>query len=189
MRMPPARLSPESQISLSEAVRSGDPAAEELLVRTFRERLWLMMLARTRDPGAAGELVQDVLLAVLTALRNGQVQQVDRLEAFVHGTARNLANNHDRNRRKHPPDEPLSDDLADPRVIEQLALAERMAVVRRALRGFDVTDKAILLLTLVQGLKPGEIAARVGLTPALVRTRKSRALKRLTDRVKQLSRT
>ena len=90
MRMPPARLSPESQISLSEAVRSGDPAAEELLVQTFRERLWLMMLARTRDPGAAGELVQDVLLAVLTALRNGQVQQVDRLEAYVHGTARNL---------------------------------------------------------------------------------------------------
>lgn len=147
------------------------------------------MLARTRDPGAAGELVQDVLLAVLTALRNGQVEQVDRLEAFVHGTARNLANNYDRNRRRRPPDEPLSDEFADPRVIEQLDLAERMAVVKLALRGFDVTDKAILLLTLVRGLKPGEIAAKVGLSATRVRTRKSRALKKLADRVKELTRT
>lgn len=187
--MPTARLSPEHQLSLSEAVQRGDPGADEALVQTFRERLWLMMLARTRDHGAAGELVQDVLLAVLMALRNGQVQQLDRLEAFVHGTARNLANNHERNRRKHPPDEPLSNDFADPRVIEQLDLAERIAVVKEALRGFDATDRAILLLTLVQGFKPGEIAEQVGLTPALVRTRKSRALKKLTDRVRKLSRT
>lgn len=188
MRSPPARLAPEYQSCLSEGIRRGDPAAEELFVRTFRERLWLMMLARTRDPGVAGELVQDVLLAVLTALRRGQVQQVERLEAYVHGTARNLANNHERNRRRHPPAEQLSDDFADPRVIAQLDLSERMALVRQALTGFDVTDKTILLLTLVRGLKPGEIAARVGLSAALVRTRKSRALKKLAERVKELSR-
>jgi DNA-directed RNA polymerase specialized sigma24 family protein len=60
--------------------------------------------------------------------------------------------------------------------------------VRRALAGLAPTDRRILLLTLIEGLKPGEIAAHLGLTSDVVRTRKLRALRRTADRVKKLSR-
>ena len=59
----------------------------------------------------------------------------------------------------------------------------------RALTGLNRSDKGILLMTLVDGLKPGEIAYRLGLTAEVVRARKSRALKRVIDRVSSLSRT
>ena len=60
--------------------------------------------------------------------------------------------------------------------------------MRRALAVLDSTDRKILLLTLIEGLKPGEIGARLGLTSEVVRTRKSRALKKAAERVKHLSR-
>ena len=63
-----------------------------------------------------------------------------------------------------------------------------MALVRRALGILDPTDRRILLMTLVEGLKPGEIGVRLGLTSEVVRARKSRALKKTIDRVKKLSR-
>ena len=43
-------------------------------------------------------------------------------------------------------------------------------------------------MTLVDGLKPGEIAAELGLTSEVVRTRKLRAIKKITDFVRNMSR-
>ena len=45
-------------------------------------------------------------------------------------------------------------------------------------------DRRVLLLTLVDGLRSGEIAERLGLRADVVRARKARAIKRLTERVK-----
>ncbi len=39
----------------------------------------------------------------------------------------------------------------------------------------------MLLLTLVEGLKPGQIARKIGVSPDVARTRKSRALKRILE--------
>ena len=60
--------------------------------------------------------------------------------------------------------------------------------MRRALATLKATDRKILLLTLVEGLKPGEIGVRLALTAETVRARKSRALKKIIGRVKRLSR-
>lgn len=65
--------------------------------------------------------------------------------------------------------------------------SERKALVRRALSLLDSRDRRILLLTLVNGLKAGEIAARIGVTSEVVRARKSRALKKMIERVSALS--
>jgi RNA polymerase sigma factor (sigma-70 family) len=61
--------------------------------------------------------------------------------------------------------------------------ADRVARVRRILAGLDRIDRDVLLLTLVEGLKPGDIAPRLGLTPEAVRTRKSRAIKKVADQI------
>jgi RNA polymerase sigma-70 factor (ECF subfamily) len=186
--MPAALLTPEQQSTLAERVRRHEPAAEEELVRQFSDRVTVLVLARTRDREAARDLTQEIMLAVVLALRNGHLRQTERLAAFVYGTARNLINNHLRSRSRLPREETIDDarDAAStPRPIED---EERVLLVRRAVRDLDSTDRKILLLTLVEGLKPGEIAARLGLTSEVVRTRKSRAVRKMTERVKRLSR-
>lgn len=187
--MPAALLTPEQQSTLAERVRGYEPAAEEELVRQFSDRIAVLVYARTRDREAARDLTQEVMLAVVLGLRNGQLREAERLSAFVYGTARNIINNHLRSRSRLPREESIDtarDVASSPNPAGD---DERVVLVRRAVRALDSTDRRILLLTLVEGLKPGEIAARLGLTSEVVRTRKSRAVRKMTERVKRLSRS
>jgi RNA polymerase sigma factor (sigma-70 family) len=183
------RLTPEQQITLVERVRRRDGPAEEELVQLFSDRIAFLIRARTRDPEAARDLTQDVLMAVVLALRNGHLRESERLAAFVYGTARNLINNYLRSRSRLPRADSIDDDVHIADSQNPFDDTERTALVRNALDVLDSIDRRILLLTLVEGLKPGEIAARLGLTSEVVRTRKSRALKKAIERVKELSRT
>jgi RNA polymerase sigma factor (sigma-70 family) len=149
-----------------------------------------MGLVRTRDRDAARELVQDVLMAVIGALRKGQLQDADKLPAFVHGTARNLINNQLRTESQRPPLEALPEDLAETSLVEQLEDAERVRLLHQALEHLGQEERKILWMTLVEGRKPGEIASALGLTSEVVRTRKLRAVKKVTDLIeKKMSRT
>ena len=180
-----APLTNQEQGDLAERIRRREPSAENEFVRLFFDRIACLVLARTRDPEVAREVAQDVMLAVVRALRQGNLRADDRLAAFVYGTARNLINNHLRARSRQPIAEPLDSALQ----VASTAVEpdERVVLVRRALRTLDPPDRTILLLTLVDGLKPGEIAVRLGLTAEVVRARKSRALKKIIERVKTLS--
>lgn len=176
--------------SLPERIRRGDSAAETELVSEFTRRIFVMSLVRTHDREAARELVQDVLMAVISALRKGQLQDPDKLAAFVHGTARNLINNRLRTESQRPPLEPLPEDLAQVGFTQQLEDAERLRLVHQALERLSHEDRKILQMTMVEGSKPGEIAAALGLTSEVVRTRKLRAMKKVTDLIrKKMSRT
>jgi RNA polymerase sigma-70 factor (ECF subfamily) len=159
-------------------------------VHEFSHRIFVMGVVRTHDREAARELVQDVLMAVIGALRKGQLQDTDKLPAFVHGTARNLINNQARSQSQKTPLEPLPEDLASEDLVEQLEDAERGRLVHQALERLGQEDRKILLMTLVEGCKPGEIAAALGLSPEVVRTRKLRAMKKVTDLIeRKMSRT
>lgn len=179
-----ALLTPQQQSSLAERIRSGELSAEEELVRLFRDRILLLVLARTRDAEAAQDVTQDVMLAAVRALRGGHLRDTERLAAFVYGTARNLINNslRSRSRLREDPIDPALHLAITPDRVEN---SERVALVRRALGALDSIDRKILLLTLLDGLKPGEIAVRLGLTSEVVRARKSRALKKTIERVKR----
>jgi len=155
------------------------------LVQEFAHRVFVMGVVRTHDREAARELVQDVLLAVIGALRKGQLQDTDKLAAFVHGTARNLINNQRRTASQQPPLESLPEDLAQESLIEKLEDAERGRLVHQALESLGQEDRKILLMTLVEGCKPGEIATTLGLSSEVVRTRKLRALKKVTDLIEK----
>lgn len=181
-------ITPEEQSALAERVRIGDSAAEDELIRVFRPRVLMMMRARTQEPDVAPDLCHDVLIAVLQALRQGQLRDPERLAAFVHGVARNAANNHLRTRCRHPVLNELSESVPAAGSDDPVKSVERRQFVSRALAAVTQTDRRILLLTLVEGLKPGEIAERLGLTNEVVRTRKSRALRKMIERVRDLSR-
>ncbi len=173
---------------LGQRIRDGDGAAEAQLVTIFRRAVFAMLLARTHDLEAARDLSQDVMLAILRALREGKVRNNNSLSAFVRGTALNLANKHiqtvqQKRRRILVPDDPTP---ADPE--EVLEFHERLRLVQREVRRLDSTDRAILDLTFEKGLSPAEIGDRLGLAPEFVRVRKSRAVHRISERVKRLLR-
>jgi RNA polymerase sigma factor (sigma-70 family) len=172
---------------LAAAIREGDRTAESLLVEHFTPRVRAMIRARLRDPDLAGDLTQETLVAVLHAARNGQIRDPAHLSAFVQGVARNLVNNYTRRRQQHPEVE-LDDERQNLTVTEDGTLKERRELLVRALRTLEKTDRDVLRLTLLDGLKPAEIAARSGSSPEAIRTRKTRALKRVMEAVERLSR-
>jgi RNA polymerase sigma factor (sigma-70 family) len=191
---PPHRNSKEWAVSavmvgelrnLAERIRQGDASAETELVREFTQRIFVMGVVRTHDRDAARELVQDVLMAVITALRKGQLHDTEKVAGFVHGTARNLINNHLRSESQRPRLEPLSENLPQASIVKELEEAERVRMVHQALEHLGQEDRKILLMTLVEGRKPAEIAAGLGLTSEVVRTRKLRALKKVADLIKK----
>jgi len=181
-------LTPQQQSSLAERIRDRQPSAEEELVSLFSDRVRFLVLARTRDPELARDLAQDVMFAVVRAVRSEQLREPERLAGFVYGTARNLLNNHLRSRGRMPKEDSIDEAMQLAGAPEAEDHSERMGLVRRALTALDAADRKILLLTLVEGLKPGQIARRLGLTSEVVRARKSRALKKTIARVKRLSR-
>jgi RNA polymerase sigma-70 factor (ECF subfamily) len=175
---------------LTDRIRRGDVSAETELVHQFTSRVFVMALMRTRDREIARELVQDVLMAVIGALRTGQLHDADKLAAFVWGTARNLINNRLRVESRRPPVEALSDDLVQANAVDQVEEAERLRLVGEALKHLGQKDRTILWMALVEGRKPGEIAVALGLTPEVVRTRKLRAIRKMANLVKgKLSRS
>ena len=183
-------LAPAPELArIAERIRDGDASAEEELVRQFSDRVRVFVSMRTRDRELARDLGQEIMMHVLTALRRGQLREPERLGGFVYGVARNVLNSHRREGRLEQ-SEPLGADVAAPipDPADEFEAVERQALVRRALGRLNQADRSILLMTLVDGLKPGEIAYRLGLTAEVVRARKSRALRRVVERIDELSR-
>jgi RNA polymerase sigma-70 factor, ECF subfamily len=171
---------------LVERIAAGDPAADAELAGRFHPRLVVMLAVRTRDREAGRDLAQETMIAVLGALRKNQLREPERLAGFVHGIARNILNNYFRQRQAQPPAVELTPESASFVPADDLERGERERALRQGLGQLDADDRAVLTMTLVDDLKPGEIARRLGLTPEVVRTRKSRALKRLTEHVRRV---
>lgn len=174
--LPPPRAPVPSAI-VRRAI-DGDSFAEEELVNHFTRGLLSHLTRRLRDREAARELADDVLMAMVRALREGRLQDPERLAGFVYGTARNLVNNYLRTRCGRPQPEPLDPTLAVPDTGERLEQIERLARVRECLNDLGSLERQIMLLT-IEGLKPGKIAAHLGLSGDVVRARKSRAMRKL----------
>jgi RNA polymerase sigma factor (sigma-70 family) len=151
--------------------------------------VFALLVTRTRDREAARDLFQEVMVAITIALRAGQLREPEKLGWFIQGTARNLANNYLRGRFRRQAEDPLPPELAAISVPDAVETSERDAMVRRAVEQLDPTDQNILMRTLVDGEKPGEIAQQLGLSSEVVRQRKSRAVKRVSEYIRIRSRT
>jgi RNA polymerase sigma factor (sigma-70 family) len=175
------------QKALAERIASGDRSAEEEFVRLFQPRVFVFLCARTHDREAARDLTQETLMAALGALREGRVRDVDEVAAYVHGVMRNMVGRYYRNRLQSR-EVPLPEDfeLAEPEPDPDDS--GRMRALDGAVNRLSAEDRRLLLMVLVDGLKPGEIAARLGLDPDVVRQRKCRAVKKVMDAMKRMSR-
>jgi RNA polymerase sigma-70 factor, ECF subfamily len=177
---------------LALRLRAGDAASESELARLFYPHLMAMAASRLSDRETAREIVQEALLAVITALRQGRLREPEKLPAFVAGTGRNLINSHVRSLAQRP--EPVTLGLEEAAIPDPdtrggealLEREERKDVVLSALKDLKVVDRGILFLTLARGLNPREIAVEMGLKPATIRIRKTRALGRLRRKLEKM---
>lgn len=174
---------------LARGVAQGDRAAESELATRFHARVLTMASVRLHGSDAAQDVAQETIVAVLEALRAGRLREPGRLPAFVLSTARNLINNHlrARARSREVPDDPPDVPARPDRGLAGLD-AHRRSLVREALGRLKPLDRRILLLTLVEGMTPREIAPLVGLKPEAVRTHKARAARAIAGHIKRLTR-
>ncbi len=168
----------EACVHLVERIRLSDAIAEDELVEAYHRQVFAMAMARTHDGDASRDLVQDILWAVVQSLRNGQLREPAKLSAFVSGTARNVIATFVRHRISDRTI-PLSEALTLAAGFPSDENPERIARVEQALAGLSADDRQILVLTLLEGLKSGEIARRLELSSDVVRQRKTRAIRRV----------
>jgi len=167
---------------LAQAIARGDPEAEREFALRFLPRVRAMFRARLRNSDLALDLVQDVMIESICALRRGQLREASKLTAFVLAIARNVLYSHFNDVKRKPESLEFPDDLPDLRsVSEDLNVEQKRVLAMNAIAGLDPSDKIILHLTLVEGLKPGVIAERLGLTSEVVRQRKLRATRRVAE--------
>jgi RNA polymerase sigma-70 factor (ECF subfamily) len=176
-------LSAEEQADLVARVEAGDQGAEARIAELFAPAIRAMARVRSRGSADPQDVCQDVLIAVITGLRRGQLRDAGRLAAFVAGVARNVISNELRVRRARPA-QPLEELHAVADLRDEMARRDRTRMLHAALKDVSESDKQVLVLSLVDGLKSGEVASRLGLDAQVVRARKSRALRRLVDRLK-----
>jgi RNA polymerase sigma factor (sigma-70 family) len=169
-------------VSLCARIRNGESEAETEFFVYFQRRVRAFLGGRTKDRQLADEVFQEIMMALLCALRESRVREPEMLTSYVYGVARNQLMEHLRRRAREKLDAfPEGMDFAAPQVDHEAQ--QRYQTVEREIAKLDRDDRAILSMTLVDGLKPGEIAETLRLTSEVVRQRKSRALKKLVARL------
>jgi len=123
--------------------------------------------------------MQETMIAVICAVRAGKLRDSGSLGAFVYGVAKvqlaEAVRKHTRAIGERLPD---NYDHAAPFVEPELLTA-----ARREIASLSDTDRRIVFLTLVSGLRAAEIAVDLGMNAEQVRKRKSRALQRISERL------
>jgi RNA polymerase sigma-70 factor (ECF subfamily) len=175
---------------LVRAIVDGDREAEQAFAARYLRPVRAMLLARLRNADMTADLVQDVMIEAICALRRGQMREPAKLSSFVLAIARNRLNNHYRSSTRSPESLEFPDNLPDLSSSEEkLEEQERETRALNAISILEPLDKTILQMTLADGLKPGIIAQRLGLNPDVVRQRKLRATRRVIDFVRSPSQT
>lgn len=153
-------------------------AATEEFCRRFAPRIRLYGLRHLRDEQAADDLVQDVLLAVLEALREKRLEDPARLAHFVLGTCRFMVWNVRRadNRRQQLLQRYGHDLLV---ASESPALPVDAEGLKSCLAALSQRERQILFLTFFEEKGSQAIAQQLGLTPSNVRVIRHRALAQL----------
>lgn len=165
-------------VDLAEKIAAGDSTAETELVRLFGPSAYALLCARTRDREACQDLLQDVFVAVLNAVRRGELRDHRKLSAFITGVARHVAITYLRDLARQKQIRPVTLEAAVPEGELAVQRAERRVRLEHALDRLSPPDREILT-RLLQSEKLGAVAHSLGITPAAVRQRKHRALKRV----------
>lgn len=158
--------------------RGIDREAEAELCRRLAPRVRLYGLRHLRDPAAAADLMQQVLLMTIERLRAGILRDPQRLASFVFGICRmvvlDLRRGHARRERLL---ETYGDDLLPP---EPMPLPELdPGRLTQCLEQLPERERTVLIMTFYDDLPAETLAQQLDLSPGNVRVIRHRGLKRL----------
>lgn len=161
-----------------------DGAAFALLIRKFERTAIGIAYACLGNSAGAGDVVQEGFLKAWQQL--GELDDVKHFPAWLCRIIRNVAIDH---RRKIRPsvdalrDQPIEDTRNWMRPGHELECSERRAQISTALDQLDETSRSAVVLKYYQSLSSDEIGELLGLTPAAVDMRLSRARQALKERL------
>jgi RNA polymerase sigma-70 factor (ECF subfamily) len=160
------------------AATGGDRAAEAELCRRFAPRIRLYGLKHLRDEDRARDLVEAVLVTVIESLRAGRVEDLERIDRFMLGTARNLTARRRQQDARATPTEPADLDIASVLPArDTLDIAALMACIA----GLELRARTVLQMSFFRDEPSDRIAASLDTTAANVRVVRHRAIAQLRD--------
>lgn len=163
------------------ATRAGDLRAFDALFYRYRDGIFRVGIAITKDPSHAEEIVVDTFARAYRAIE--RLEPDDSLRPWLYRVAVNLSYN--RQPRKGIVFSTLEDALADVMTPEEgspPALAERAeqrAVVLECIDQLGAKHKVVVVLHYLNGLNLAEIAEIVGSPVGTVKSRLHYALRKL----------
>lgn len=174
----------ETELSLVEGLRRGDPAAFDEVYDAYRARIFAFLLHLCRHRTLAEDLVDETWLRLVAKAQS--LRPDTRLAPWLFTVARNLYWSHRRSA--------LVEETADPGMLslgpspaswpspfDLAAAGELERRVERALSTLTPQHREVLLLIARVGLTPSEAAGVCGVTPEALRQRLARARAALAD--------
>jgi RNA polymerase sigma factor (sigma-70 family) len=168
--------------NLVDRIEHGDKTAEEMLCKEFQRGVTLIVKRALRESNAVGDLVNDVLIAAITNIRRGYVQDGRTLPGYIRTiTHRRIAAEIQelQRRRKESTFEhmaPIADDRPTPE--QRRISSERHQFAVRILASLPKKQREILRRFYLEEQTPDQICAEMGLTDTQFRLLKSRAKER-----------
>jgi RNA polymerase sigma-70 factor, ECF subfamily len=166
-----------SDADLAPRIADGDREAEAEMCRRIGPRIRLYGLRHLRSPSAADDLVQQVLVKVLQALRTARLQESDKLVHFVLGTCRLTVLELRRSSRRQ--EELLKmfggDLVADSPTTPQLGDRQ----LARCVQALNERERSVIVMTFYDDQTAAETGRFLGISEANVRVIRHRALRQL----------
>jgi RNA polymerase sigma-70 factor (ECF subfamily) len=156
----------------------GDTQAEAELCRRMGPRIRLYGLRHLRNAQAADDLMQQVLLTMIEALRAGKLRDAEKLASFVLGTCRMMVLDTRRNAQRR--EKLLSEfgpESLQPVMPKMPDLDEqRLAGCMQSLKE---RERTVVILTFYDEQSGADVGRFLGVTEANVRVIRHRALQQL----------
>ena len=138
------------------------------------------------DPALAEDLAQEAGMRLVAAMRQ---EAVAHPRAFLFHVAANLARDQLRRRVVAQQHADMQDEHEAAAGADQVAAVQQeVALVSNAIAALPARARAVLQLARIEGYSQKEIAARLGITPKTVENHLTRALARLTARLRMRGR-
>jgi RNA polymerase sigma-70 factor (ECF subfamily) len=170
------------EVSDAELVRqigseSGREAEAELC-RRMAPRIRLYGLRHLRDEHAADDLMQQVLITTLEALRGARLREPEKLASFVLGTCRMTVLNLRRGaERKERLLELYGSDFASPAVSALPHLDHDL--LQRCVENLSERERSVVVMTFYDEQTGADVAGFLGVSEANVRVIRHRAIHQL----------
>lgn len=169
---------------LLDRMREGDASAFDSIFRTWYASLVRLAEGLLREPMAAEEVVQDVLLELWR--RRAVLVVEDSLRAYLFRSTRNRALNHIRRRRVEQRGEPQVLRIVQERTETADAAAgeaELAQAIDEAVRALPERCREVFQLSRAHGLRYTEIATVLGISVKTVEAQMGKALRLLRERL------